>query len=246
MYKIQYAALKYYNSVISEECLYIGMLYNNLTTGKRDFRYISNFNRFQSFDDEADVQFIRMYLRGIQQKVENNLFNSEPFNFKEFTKIFINEFRFTEVTEISVDEDEDYVDNLTKLYLKFDFKQKNRLSTITEKKYIRKILSSKRTEFSHPEVLGDFNEEIVFDYIIDNIAIKLFSFKDKDLRRVIPAAKQWSFTASEVKDRMKVVFLYDNVITKDENCEIILNILRKNAEVYQIQEGLEFVLKLIS
>ena len=31
------------------------MLYHNLTTGKRDFRYISNFGRLQSFDDEADI-----------------------------------------------------------------------------------------------------------------------------------------------------------------------------------------------
>ena len=43
MYQVEYASLKYYNNVISEECLYIGMLFHNLTTGKRDFRYISNF-----------------------------------------------------------------------------------------------------------------------------------------------------------------------------------------------------------
>lgn len=61
--------------LISEECLYIGMLYNNLTTGKRDFRYISNFGRLQSFDDEADIDFIKAYLEGIKQQVENNIFN---------------------------------------------------------------------------------------------------------------------------------------------------------------------------
>lgn len=75
MSKIEYAALKYYNNIISEECLYIGMLYNNLTTGKRDFRYISNFGRLQSFDDEADIDFIKAYLEGIKQQVENNIFN---------------------------------------------------------------------------------------------------------------------------------------------------------------------------
>lgn len=42
MYQVEYASLKYYNNIISEECLYIGMLFHNLTTGKRDFRYISN------------------------------------------------------------------------------------------------------------------------------------------------------------------------------------------------------------
>ena len=33
MYKIEYAALKYYNNVLTDECLYIGMLFHNLTTG---------------------------------------------------------------------------------------------------------------------------------------------------------------------------------------------------------------------
>ena len=47
MSRIEYAALKYYNNIISEECLYIGMLYHNLTTGKRDFRYISNFGHYR-------------------------------------------------------------------------------------------------------------------------------------------------------------------------------------------------------
>ena len=75
MYQVEYAALKYFNNVISEECLYIGMLFHNLTTGKRDFRYISNFKRFRAFDDEADVSFIKAYLLGIKTQVENNILN---------------------------------------------------------------------------------------------------------------------------------------------------------------------------
>lgn len=37
MKKIEYAALKYYNSCVSEECLYVGMLFNNLTDNERTF-----------------------------------------------------------------------------------------------------------------------------------------------------------------------------------------------------------------
>ena len=88
MSKIEYAALKYYNNIISEECLYIGMLYHNLTTGKRDFRYISNFGRLQSFDDEADIDFIKAYLEGIKQQVENNIFNyNDSFSIESFSKL---------------------------------------------------------------------------------------------------------------------------------------------------------------
>lgn len=124
MYQVEYAALKYYNNVVSDECLYIGMLFHNLTTGKRDFRYISNFSRFQAFDDEADIDFVKLYLAGIKQQVEENIFNyNSSFSISDFKKIYVNEFRFSEITTMEIEETEDYVENLTKLYLKSCFQE---------------------------------------------------------------------------------------------------------------------------
>ena len=71
MQQVEFAALKYYNNLVSEECLYIGMLFHNLNTGKCDFKYISNFKRFQSFDDEADVDYVKAYLLGIKLQIES-------------------------------------------------------------------------------------------------------------------------------------------------------------------------------
>lgn len=242
MYQVEYAALKYYNSAISEECLYVGMLFNNLTTGQRDFQYISKISRFASFDDEADVDFVKMYLNGIKQQVENNIFNYQSFDIKSFTKFFVNEFRFTKVMTLDVEEEEDYVTNLSKMYMKYDFSKENRLSKTTEKQMIKRILSSKYVEFSAPEISGDYNENIIFDYVIKNMAIKFFSFKNKNLKKIIPMAKQWSFTAEEIKNRMEVIFIYDT-IEEDSDClKTILDILRKNAAVFHIQEGLEYIM----
>ena len=246
MYQIEYAALKYYNNVISDECLYIGMLFHNLTTGKRDFRYISNFKRFQSFDDEADIDFVKLYLAGIKQQVEENLFNYKTdFSISNFTKIYVNEFRFSDVTTMEVEENEDYVEALTKMYLKFDFSKEKRLSNSEEKKYIRKILSSSNVAFSSPKVFGAYDESVNFDYIIGNIAIKLFSFKEKDAKKLIPSAKQWAFSAEELKERYKIVFLYDDE-TNSPQLNFVMEILKKHASVYQLQDGLDYVLKAIS
>ena len=246
MYQIEYTALKYYNNIISEECLYIGMLFHNLTIGKRDFRYISNFKRFQAFDDEADVAFVKLYLEGIKQQVEENIFNyNDKFSLSNFTKIYVNEFRFSDITTIEVENDENYVDKLTKMYLKFDFSKEKRLSHSEEKKYIRRILSSSNVEFSAPKVSGIYDENVNFDYVIGNVAIKLFSFKDKNIVKLIPSAKQWAFSAEELKDRYKVIFLYDD----DNNMpqlKMIIQILKKYADVFQLQEGLNYILKLIS
>lgn len=247
MNQVEYAPLKYYNNIVSEECIYIGMLFNNLTTGERNFRYISNFSRFQSFDDEADVGFVKAYLAGIKQQVEVNLFNYDKFfSIADYSKIFVNEFRFSSPTTINTEDKEDYIQNLTKLYLKFDFNKKQRLSNNEEKHFIKRILLSSNATMLEPRVPGIYNEKVKFDYLIGDIAIKVFTLKDKDPQKLIPAAKQWSFSAEELKDQYKVFFLYDDDTVNSSNAEIVLRILRQHANAYQIQYGLEQVVKAIS
>ncbi|RHP47213.1 DUF3037 domain-containing protein [Clostridium sp. AF32-12BH] len=119
MYHIEYAALNYYHSPISDECLCIGVLFHNVTTGQRDFKYISNFQRFQAFDDEADVDFVKLYLRGIKEEIENSAFDKE-FDLASYIRVYANEFRFSSVRTLSVNETENYVEDLSKIYLKYD------------------------------------------------------------------------------------------------------------------------------
>lgn len=246
MHRIEYASLKYYNNVISEECLYVGMLYNNLSTGKRDFRYISNFKRFQAFDDEADVDFVKAYLEGIRQQVENNIFNyKKSFSVSEFSKFYCNEFKFTAPVIIDVNEDEDYVDKFFRLYMKFDIKADKRLDKNEEKKYIKRILEASNASFSVPKVLGTYDETVNFDYVVGDVAIKLFSFKEKDGTRLIPSAKQWAFTTEELKGKYRVIFIYDDA-TDSSSMKVVMEILKKHGEVYRLDEGIERVVKAIS
>lgn len=78
------------------------------------------------------------------------------------------------------------------------------------------------------------------------MAIKVFTFKEKSTIKLIPTAKQWAFSAEELKDRYKVVFLYDDDTDGTSDTKIVLQILKQHAEVYQIQDGLNHVLKAIS
>lgn len=239
MQKIEYASLKYYNSLISEECLYIGMIFNNLDTKERNFKYISNFKRLQSFDDEIDISFVKMYLKGIKEQIENNLFNIS-FSMKDFNKIFVNEFKFTEISIIEVDDDDNYVENLSKIYLKYDYSKNNRLSNNEERKYLKKILSSGGFQLLNSKIDGLYCENITFDYVLKDTAIKFFSFKNKDLKKLIPAAKQWSFTADEIKDKTEVIFIYDEKMDNDDFTTLI-NILKKNGKVFDFSNGLEYL-----
>lgn len=245
MNEVEYAALKYYNNIISDECLYIGILFHNLTNGKRDFRHISNFKRLQSFDDEIDIDFIKTYLHGIKEQVEENLFNREKdFSINDFSRIYVNEIKFAKSNIIRVNDNDDYVEKLTKMYLKFDFTKKTRLSNAEEKNYIKRILTSSFNNLSPKKIEGQYKENVTFDYVLNNIAIKFFSFKEKDVSKLISSAKYWSFNAEELKDRYNVIFLYDSDDIEKSSFEedIVKNILAKNAKLFSLNEGLDYIL----
>lgn len=247
MYHIEYSVLNYYHSPISEECLCLGILFHNTTTGQRDFKYISNFKRFQSFDDEADISFIKAYLQGIKEDVETSVFNfSKEFNLKSYIYFFANEFRFSKIKELKVTKEENYIDTLTRLYLKYDISKSQRLNNNEEKKIIRRVLEDNNLEFSTQKTNGAYNDEIAFDYQVENVCIKMFSFKGKNLKRLIPTARQWSFSAGEIAHEKSVLFIYDTDFEDKENLAIILNILSKHAKVLQFDGGMDYILKLCS
>lgn len=244
MSHIEYSALNYYHSPVSDECLCLGVLFHNLTTGRRDFRYISNFRRFQTFDDEADVNFVKAYLAGIKEDVEISVLNCrESFDLQSYIRMFANEFRFSNIKKLNVGENEDYVTNLTKIYLKYDLAKSQRLNSNEEKKLIRRVLETNNLEYSNGKITGEFDDEIPFDYQLDHLCIKHFSFKGKNLRRVISNARQWSFAAGELTGVKKVLFIYDSDFEDRENLRVIINILSKNAEVLSMDEGMDYILK---
>lgn len=244
MYKIEYAPLNYYHSPISDECLCIGILFYNTTTGHRDFRYISNFQRFRTFDDDADIDFVKLYLKGIKEDSEISLLNyKEDFSLESYIRVYANEFQFSHVKELNVREDENYVEDLTKIYLKYDLPKTNRLNVNDEKKLIGRVLKSNNIEYTMQETTsGPYDDKITFDYQFGNVCVKFFSLKEKNLRRIIGSARQWSFAADELSPEKTVLFIYDSDVSDVYNLNIILKILKRHAQVLEFAEGMEFIL----
>lgn len=118
MYHIEYATLNYYPSPTSDEWLCIGVLFHNVTTGQLDFKYIFNFQRLHVFDDEADIDFIKLYLKGIKNEIDN--YYNKEFDLASYIKSYANEFRFSVIMKFSVDENINFIEDLSRLYLKYD------------------------------------------------------------------------------------------------------------------------------
>lgn len=120
MYYVEYAALNYYlsSSAKPHEGLCVGVLFHNITTGQADFKYITNFKIFHAFDDEADIDFVKLYLKGIKNEIDN--YNNKEFDLASYIKPYANEFRFSMIIKFSVDENINFIEDLSRLYLKYD------------------------------------------------------------------------------------------------------------------------------
>lgn len=245
MGKIKYSILKYYNSTISEECLCVGILFHNLATDQRTFNFIKNFKRLESFDDEINIDFFKYYLSSIKSETENNIFNHDVnFNIENYTKTYVNELRFSKIYT-SDDPSENFIENTTKLFLKFDYAQKERLHKNLEALYIRNILKENMVPFTKKPVIGTRNEKINFDYQTEEYAIKIFSFKEKNLNRLISNAKIWSYNAMELRGIKKIIFLYDLDILDSSEFKIIIDILSENAyKLFPLEQGIDFISKI--
>lgn len=244
MKHIEYAALNYYHSPISDECLCMGVLFYNVTTKRCDFKFISNFQRFHAFDDEADVDFVRLYLRGMKDEIEssNNTFNNQ-FDIRAYVRMYANEFRFSKVKSLMVEDEEDYVTVVSKIYLKYDLAKAQRLNMNEEKKLVRRLLESHNLAYSVKKINGPYNDEISFDYKVNDLCVKIFSFKGKNLKRLIGSARQWSFVANEMGNRDNVVFIYDSDFEDMQNLDTIIQILSRYAQVFKLDDGMDYILK---
>lgn len=245
MEKIKYSILKYYNSAISEECLCVGILFHNISTNQRTFNAIKNFKRLESFDDEIDIEFFKCYLSSIKEETENNIFNfNQEFNIENYVKTYVNELRFSKIYT-SYNPDEEFIKNTTKLFLKFDYSKGERLHKNLETLYIRNILKENGISFTSKPVIGSHKEPIHFDYQTDNYAIKIFSFKEKNLSKLISSAKTWSYNALELKPHKKTIFLYDLDILNSKEFRIIMDILSEHAyQLLPFEEGLDIITKI--
>lgn len=241
MYEIQYAGLKYYNSCISDECLYVGMLFNNLTSNTRVFKCIRNFRRLQSFDDEISIEFFKEYLRSIKYEVEDNIFNVEKkFSMKEYVKLFTNELRFSDIRTVET-EDKDFIEKTCKVFLRFDYDKSQRLKKEDEKQFVRQLLESKKIKYTNEPLVGKYKERIAYDLLTEEYGIKFFKFENKELKRLISNAKTWSFNAEEVKTERISLFLYDVDITESSQFNAIKDILKRHGKVMSVEEGIEYI-----
>lgn len=245
---VRFSVLSYYPSFITEENINIGILFYISNINKAIFCATKNWDRVRAFDDELNINFMKDYLKGVSYEIESTLFNfNSVFDIEGFVKYYVNEYKFSTVQSIECENADTFIEETKKIYLKFDYDKTERLTKNQEHQYIYKLLRSSDIEYSREKVKGFFDENIQYDYIIGEYAIKFFTFEGKSLLRLISSAKIWAYNALEMQPKYKTIFIYDKEEKDVAYFSAIIDILSKNAyKVMIFQEGIDYLLTLKS
>ena len=122
--RVKYAILKYVPNLERNERINIAIVLHYPVTNQFEMITINNWKRVKSFDDAADIQFLKKYVADLEKQFTINLTNDfdgisldNPLLLDELTKYFVNKFIF-EIHEIDTNEMfGDLLKNLKNIYL---------------------------------------------------------------------------------------------------------------------------------
>ncbi|HDM3012211.1 TPA: hypothetical protein PZ073_002790, partial [Staphylococcus aureus] len=95
MYKVKYSSFNYYPDILLISNIAVGVIFQiegNNGYYANEFNLMQRKNKLFSFDEELDKDFTKMFLKSIRENFLN--FKGE---IKEFTRFYVNNFKFTNI-----------------------------------------------------------------------------------------------------------------------------------------------------
>lgn len=245
MISIAFSVLCHYTSILTDECIILGILFHNINDNVYRFEHTHNWERVRTFDDELDIDFLKVQLKSIKEEVEVSLPQyRKGFCISDYTRFYVNELKFTKVCLTNSESFNDFVEESKKVYLRFDYDKKERPSYKDQIQYAKKILKDYNINFDAGNVNGYFNDPIKFDFIINDYAFKFFTFDGKNTNYLISTVRNWAYNAYKLKDKYKVVFITDAVSYNDNN-RTLLNILKEEShDILNLSEFMSYIEKI--
>ena len=241
---LKYSVLRYSPSTVAGEKINLGIIFYDVVSGYREFKYLKKFNRLSTFDDEIDLSMVKKLLQSIEDDVSGNLF-SLKFDIEEYTKYFVSDFSFDKPKLIQYDDLNDMIERLHKTYFRFEYDKAHRPSKAEDREIIKKIISSAgKTIKGDGYVIGACNEKIKYDIVTDDLCIKIFDFDDKNLNKLINSAKTWAWNAMYNKrNNVMIIYRYNEELSKyNDEFEIIMKIFKESQiRIYDIEEGMRIL-----
>lgn len=247
MSKVQFSVLSYYPSIVNDENINVGLLFYISDTNGRYFYISENTKRLQSFDDELDVKFMMNYLKGIKEEWEESLFGiGNDMSIESFIYNYGNELRFGTVQSAIVEDATLFIEETKKMNFRFDYDIKDRPTEVSVKRYIKNLLKSNSIGYSTKSVFGGFDENVKYDFVINNYGFKSFIVDDNtNLQTQLMNLKGWAYTAqtNNSSHGFKTVFIVDSD-RNDSDYKRARTILESQAMVIGSSDVVSFIQKM--
>nr|WP_295571628.1 hypothetical protein [uncultured Intestinibacter sp.] len=245
MSKVQFSVLCNYPSIVSRDCITLGILFYNITESVCIFKKIQNWKRVASFNDELDIEIVKLQLESIEEEI-NDFAKEKDFDLKKYTKFYVNQLKFTEVFTADIEIDfHDFVEQCTRQYMPMDLAKDKRPREKEQRDFIKNVLKTSNKNYRNGNIVGNFNDNIRFDFIIKDYAFKYFMLKNKEEQDVLRSIKRWVYDAYQLKNKYKVIFVTDINLKSNNKYKNIYNMLSKEGEkVIDFQDILTFAQKI--
>lgn len=245
--KVKYAVLKYVPNLERNERINVAIVLHFPTQEQIEMTIINNWKRVKSFDDEADVQFLKKYVMDLKEQFSDNLLNdfdgmelSDPQLLDELTKYFVNKFIF-EIHVINTSSSfKELLDDLKNIYLYYDSPVDKRISEKESKAFIEKHFLENNIFYERMGVKNaiqeKFGNNVNFDYKIDDKYYKLLFLTEDNYNSYVAMLKMWITNSIMLqKEGKNLIFVLDDTI-KNEKTDSYKRMLMEYAKVITIQE----------
>ena len=249
-YNVKYAVLKYVPNIERNEKINIAIVLHFPHSKQIEMTIINNWKRVKSFDDEADIQFLKKYVSDLKEQFTENLFNDfdgiqldDILLLDELTKYFVNKFVF-EIHEISVNESfKELLNYLKKVYLYYDESIDKRINEKESKAFIEKTFLEHNISYersgSKNAIQEKYGNNINFDYKIANTYYKLIFLTEDNYSSYVAILKMWITNYMMLKEeKKKLIFVIDDTI-KNDKTSLYEKMLSEYCEVITLQDFID-------
>lgn len=241
MFEVEYSTLVHYPSLVSKDCITLAILFFNKTTRSAYLLNTKNWDRVRSFNDDLDIDLVKLQLQGIDEEI-HDIVKAPDFTLNKYIKFFQNDLKFTDIITISTDNYTEFINECSRQYFMFDYKKSDRPNKKEQLSFIKRYLRSETIEYTNKAIHGYFNENITFDFIIDEYAFKFFRLEDRNENRLIRYVKDWAYDALKLKNRYKIIFVVDIDFSDHEKYKTVYTILNEDCyKLISFREVITFI-----
>lgn len=227
MKRVKYAILKYLPNIERNETINLAIFLHSPSEKKIAMQMIDNWKRIKVFDDEADISFLKSYIKELEFNFTNNmttLYDTSLLDdinlLDDITKFFVNKFIF----ELHIiDTDDNYsslLKNLKNIYLYYEVPKSKRNYEEKSRREFEKNLLENNICYQRRNVKNAIQEQygnnINFDYKIDNAYYKLIFLTEDNYNGYVSILKMWIANSMILKkENISLVFVVDDLMNNE-------------------------------